>query len=36
LVAIRYSQARTDARPSNCSRARHAASSVSWSRSSAS
>ena len=36
LVAIRYSQARTDARSSNRSRPRHAASSVSWSRSSAS
>jgi hypothetical protein len=29
LVAIRYGQALTDARPSNCSRPRHAASSVS-------
>jgi hypothetical protein len=36
LVAIRYSQAPADGRPSNCSRPRHAPSSVSCSRSSAS
>ena len=36
LVAIRYSQERTDARPSNASRLRQAASSVSCTRSSAS
>ena len=36
LVAMRYSQVRTDERPSNPSRPSHAASSVSWSASSAS